>query len=285
MGRVLLAIAVASALAGATAIAGCSHSDPGDSDTTVPIQTKSQADWALPLDVYDAPTLANSYARKLLMRKCLAEASISFDVAPIDIDAAGPETANSAGRRLFTLDLAEKYGYHVAPTHRFDRALAIQIAEAPVPDAELEPRLECQAEANAALAPIDDLASALALSVDVSKDATVLEAVATWSECVKDQGVTPTTDPQLMPGDRLAQRFGVDDVVSLGTTKATPDEVRIAVIDASCRSSSGYSSALYEAEWDAQMQLLNEHSAELEKAFATNAAALSELRHLISELE
>lgn len=260
-------------------------------DTEAPTPTAAPAGrdverWVLPLDEYMPPSPANyDYARNLLVQACLKEEGIEYAVAPVDITADGPETANRYGRRLFDEELARRYGYHPAPTDRFDRELAQRVADQRFP-ADVQALVDqCRQESYAELpqAPVS-LAESLAFSLNVADEPELEAAIGRWQVCMSAAGYPDVaTSPMDMPPPTLAESWGLNSR-NPSVQDPSAEELAMAQADAACRSESGYSSRLYDAEWDRAFELARQHQVELDAEKAASAEMAETIRQIVARL-
>lgn len=245
-------------------VAGCSESEPNA------LPEKDLQSWRLPLDDYGRGVpILEQHARQVLVSVCMAELSLSYPVIPFDHRAPGPVTANEYGRRLFSVELASVFGYHNAPTGRFDRSAVDTWQSQAESVAHLFPEemQRCTQQASSQLGlKSSDLAARLSFSVDVTTDERVVDATERWRECMVafDDSVTLTEFPGDMPSADDAELFGLYDFVQTDSVSISEQERRLALADATCRHDSGFDQAWYEAEWESQVALMEENSDSLE---------------------
>lgn len=278
MKRPLRSSLAASAVVIVTGLTGCSTAGVHRADLDLP--AKNQSQWRLPLDQYSPPLIDVEYdAQQVFVQKCMAEAGHDWVV---HLDPAGTTTGeswNAAGRKLFSVELAETYGYGNSGQisrspeaeqawldgERSRRALAEQVPEA----AE-----NCLDQSTAVLDDepswqVYDLAQEIAggASKDAQESPEVVEAVSRWRECMADAGLPDLPAvPEEMPPASVDDGGGpaIDAPYSVGDEfDVSAEERRVAVADATCQDSSGYASALYDAEWDAQVDAMTSHADDL----------------------
>ena len=182
-------------------------------------------------------------------------------MARVDLDAPGPVTANAAGRRLFSVELAKQFGYHYAPTQKFDRQRAQEIAVIQYTPSEASALELCQGTADQALPPLgESLSELLSFQVDVTADVRVVASVADWRQCLESAMPGMATGwPEDMPGRVEWGSFGLDRAVMWDAPPPSEPELALAVQDVICRESSGFSASYYEAEWSAQEAVLRQN--------------------------
>ena len=82
-----------------------------------PVIERNQARWTLPLQRY-SPVPAGQLellATDLIRTQCLRDSGFPGERTMSDYDAPSRETEGADGERLFTVELAQKYGYRIAP--------------------------------------------------------------------------------------------------------------------------------------------------------------------------
>jgi hypothetical protein len=259
----LAAIAAAAALG----LAGCSAQPSPE----VELAAQNIAQWTLPLDQYTisgAEIQRGDYAAVLLEKPCMEQAGYVYDVPWRDMNALTSESWNPAGRRLFNVPLAQQWGYHSAPTLELTAEAWNDFGESlngldPAHQAQLD---ACIEQGRIALPNILDEANFVAgLAVvayeDAYRETSVTDAASAWRKCMLPAGISDLPpSPREMPSESLVGAFALS-----GSSAATPDEIAVAVQDAQCRESTGFSQALYDAEWDHQAAQLRANVEALER--------------------
>ncbi|MFT0762629.1 hypothetical protein VRY54_06160 [Actinomyces sp. F1_1611] len=228
----------------------------------VGVVVKDRASWSLPIDPYFSVDFSNYQinAEQTISHDCMAADGWNYRVT-MDASAPLPETKSASGARLFTPELAAKYGYRSAPDprHPLENEVAamggLYSEEPPEFDEKLNECIQAAwDEMQRAGAPEERSETEQALSggynVLFSTAVTdeVHQAAARWRECMAPLGIVDLPDepwtadsmsmpPSLMSAWGWTPRFG----------KPSADEIRIAVHDANCRETSGWSEALYES--------------------------------------
>jgi hypothetical protein len=272
------ALSVLGAATCAVLLAACVNS-PLKRAPNSSIGVKNIAQWRLPLDPYIESENRNAaYARELLMQPCMEARGISFKVGFREVRPDGDDTFNSAGRRIFSVDIASKHGYRIVeePETEIDRDWT---------EAESEAYTDCSEPASSqflAKEPPSDLGLQLAGDAynATLKDSAVRAAAEKWAICMKPQGFSDLgSDPASMPSPSLSDRFGLNED-GYKTPHSSPEEIALAVADATCQESSGYLKAFYDAEWERQLELLSENA----DALAPIKKQLDEERRRIREV-
>lgn len=229
----------------------------GSSASRSPLAFKRDlASWSLPLDDYQPPYAdVSDYATNLLIQRCMHESGYAWAIPPVDPARPGPATQNRVGRKLFSLQLAERYGYRSAPDlrellsfHAFQR-----LNERHPRGREGATYQRCSASAHAQLrAPTDvavETAAARAYNGSLRAEG-VQAAIGRWRQCLAAHQITHVpSSPVDMPPPSYSARFR-------GALRPGRLERRVATNDARCRAASGYSRTVYNAEFDLQLRYL-----------------------------
>lgn len=230
---------------GIVVISGCSLSpstdDPYDN-------------WRLPLDDYHVES-TSLVDRAIIGRyiECVTGERPQLEYIPA-WENEGP-VFNSSGRRLFTQEIAQEYGYSLGP-EVFTVPTVLDEVDLSVAreDPCWEPTLDSVPEA-------PDVSLAFTLAADAYNTAktseAVQKAVADWATCMElesfefPDGVSEPTD---MPG-----RTGdFNPYYQPGS-----DEIQLALIDATCREQSNYNLVFFQEEELAQRKLIESHQEQL----------------------
>jgi uncharacterized membrane protein len=261
-------------LAAMLALTGCSAAS--EKKPALPLPEKNLAAWTMPLDQYVYTTdfaLGSDYAENLLVSPCMEKQGYSFPVPFLNLDALHGPSFNDAGARLFNLDLAQKFGYHVAPNPDPGAQQWKQIiATAPkMSDAEFAVFSQCLKDARKQVHLLPQSAQAASSYANdamsrATTDGGVVAAAKAWRECMQPVGVSDLPDSPLdMPSASLSQQFGLN--TDGGTDTITEDEIRIASADAQCQDDTGYRKQLYEATWKDQVETLQSNADDLKRSY------------------
>jgi len=237
----------------------------------------------MPLDQFSltsAEVTRREYAELLLEEPCMEAAGYSYDVPWRDLSATDRPSFNGVHRRLYTVELAHQWGYHIAdtPETTFDDFLKFGESVSALSEAGANTLRGCNETARATIPLIHVEANWVAglanqAYLDALNDDEVLEAAKLWKECMKPIGVADLpTSPADMPSPSLSA-----DVNEL---HASAREKTVAVADVKCRESSGYAEALYQAEWRLQLVLMEQNADELTRVgslLRDNAAIVDEV--------
>jgi len=246
------------ALVVAATMAGCASSSD---QVSVDLPPQNISQWAMPLDRYMAVTdIAADYAENLLMTPCMRNLGYEWVVPWRDIGADHGPTWNDVDRRLFNAEIAQDWGYHTSSSTDSGLADWQEFVSQPVSDSMAADIVTCRTEVRKDLPRLDpstQLGSGLAASAfeGALVDDAVKAAAVQWRECMGDAGVPdlPAT-PSGMPSPSLSSRFDLGP-----DSEPSVDEILIATKDATCRESSGYLDATYQAEWELQVTALKQN--------------------------
>ena len=262
-------------------LSGCSMASENAAELPLPQQNVER--WVLPLDQYQWPLVDPvSDAEQVIVASCLAKAGYEWRVVLNEDGAIPQDSWSDAGRKLFSVGLAKKYGYGNSPmldqaqarmdADRANRAVSQQQPEAV--DA-------CFEETAPILGVVDGSAYDLAQQIgnlayaEAEQAFEVREAAGDWRACMKDIGLPDLPEvPEEMPPASVDMGDGgdaIDAPFRSGDELHVPTEVRrVAVADASCRDSTGYTATFYDVEWDAQVEARDSRIDDLER-FAQQA--------------
>jgi hypothetical protein len=258
-------------------LAGCAAGTAQEVD----LPAKNQSQWTLPLDEYQQPLIDTTLAaQQVLVQKCMADSGYAWGVY-LDSPGVRPGPSwNEVRRKLFDVDLAQRFGYgnsrEVARTDaEEERWRQVDAANRTVGGTATSVVDKCFAATGETLGTVGrtdpyGLAADLASSAydDATKAESVLSAERKWRACMIPVGVPDLPDsPIMMPSDSVSALRPSEDAPSqIGTEAVVPTREReVAVGDAKCRASSGYSAASYEAEWDNQVEALQERADDLSR--------------------
>lgn len=272
-------------------VVACSAPEVNDD---APVQNR--ATWAMPLDefwVY-SPELDN-YAEQLQIADCLTAQGYDWPVPWQDTDYTQPEDFNRIGLRIFTPEIAQKWGYHLAPPANEESAdlwvQFVQVTTSYFPNPELDAALlSCRDDVREkdedpfATTDGTNFLSGLAIQAEqvALQDDEVIAATKKWRECLQSQvDYTVPVDPWSgMPSEGAMEKWGI---LSGGTPEASAEELAAAVADADCRETSGLAEAKYQKSWEQQLKLVQENRDELDRIRAAAAERQEKLLTIVAE--
>jgi hypothetical protein len=280
--------AVATVLAAATILtAGCS-SGGGHRPAPTPFRANLET-WSLPLDSYLPNDLDQAYAQNLLYSQCMHQHG--FDIPSYNVADYIPPNRNTALRKLFTVALAKKYGYHNGPAKN----------KAQPPKLEITAPAEIAADSACAKSSQRQTSENFALTAFVQNlageaedtalaDRKVTAAAAAWRRCMLSEGISDLpTSPEDMPTPSQRRDFGMNGPVNPSPGQlptqgaASPHEIMQAVFDANCRSRTNYSKAYYRTEVAAQQLLISQNEHKLSQALTADRSATAAIRKVLHE--
>lgn len=258
----------------------------------IELPAQNQARWVMPLDEFRPPSQGSlaSYAENLLTAQCLGESGIKWPIPwqPTDDADYLPPPSNPSGFPALTVEIAQEAGYRGSfqpggwgsAVDRQATAKELNGIAASTPgfqtvfdtctkDARTTiPTLHLNDQSNRVLGWANQAQST------VSTASPVIRADAAWRDCLKGLGYgsvpeTPLGDDDRMPTQALRDELGIPDLYTSTAidndqmSPLTKAEIALAVDDAGCRDSSGWSKAVYEAMWDAQVKVVTQHADEL----------------------
>lgn len=245
-------------------------------------QAKNRARWALPLDEFFGLNYAISdYAEALLIEECMLGEGFAYPVGePKRMDSPPEPTQTDTYRRLFDEEIAAEFGYGGPPVEPRIASLTPE-ERAAIESDEGQAALDgCvdQAREELPLPPdrglVESLANAGYNSAIAKKE--VVDAAERWRECMASTGISdlPAT-PEEMPTESLRATWGENTAPRTEEAAYQPPsiaEIEIALQDARCQETSGFAEALYDAEWDAQVEMLADNEDSLVRLKAANDA-------------
>lgn len=273
-------------------LAGCIASSSEAADASL----KNQALWTMPLDefVVYSPELDN-YTEQLLISDCLGAQGYEWPVPWQDTDFPLPEDMNQVGLRLFTLELAKKWGYHFAQLQNPESAeLWLEFTETVdsyFPNQELDDALvactdKIRAKDKDSLSNFDGRNYISELTTQamiiVEQDPDVVKAVKAWRECLTPRVDYAVTQEQPWEGPPSAEqeKWGA---VTGSSSAPSAEELAAAVADAECQESSGWAALWYERNWEEQEKLVAENRDKLDRIRADAIERKKKLLTIVAE--
>ena len=268
------------------AMGACSSGRPASNTDTLSSQyRKNEAQWALPLDSYEVGLSRLSYAGNLLTSACLKAKGIVW-AAPPEIPQ--PPNRNAAGRLVFNLALARRLGYRgIAPGSKPPTPIRDPIMHSAAEDREVT---KCLQRTNQELGDAqgislnEDLGGA---AYDEAKaDLGTVKRAAAWKACMRPMGFSDVTTPWDMTTPTMDRAFGRIQDPRTGLPRqltATPAEIKVAVFDAKCQISTGFSHYFYETEFNKQIELIAQNRDALSRLAAKVQAQNAKVQSIIAK--
>lgn len=247
--------------------------------------TPNREQYVLPLDAYRTDPAKQDFARNLLIQECLKGTGIMFRVHDNSHPAGQVAISNKQFRRLFTVQIAQLYGYAGPPLPP-----VVPPSATPYTDADKQQLVSCGQKASKDLKLDQNMQSRIEVMIAAAYDKAqarpeAAKEIAAWKACLQPLGIADFPKiPEDMPTDSQAERWRVVAVDDTSTRTASPDEIRQAVLDAQCRESTGYAQHAYQAEVDAQFDIMTKEPEFLEQAKAYADAATEQLSATIKRL-
>jgi hypothetical protein len=254
----------------------------------------------MPLDEFQVGVgELDNYAEQLLVQPCLEAAGYSWPVPWQDVDELVSETSNEAGRRLFNIDIAQKWGYRIASVETESSRLWAEFIEKTAAlnaDDNFNSVFgSCIDEVRVEypLIDMDDRMFVRSLALQSERDADlapeVVESEVRWRECMESLGLGELPNsPVEMPTAEIAQSLGIVAPGSKdgeGGSQPGPSdrEIEVAVADARCAQESGYDQARYDAQWDTQEAVVDQNRTELDRIRANVETRQADVMQIIAE--
>lgn len=291
--------------------AGVVHGLPEAADVAItPTTERDPGAWTMPLDGYVQPGgRKDSYALDLVIQPCLRDAGIDFPVPWATIpglDAVSdqdetPERGNTSPALAWSTPLdaetARTRGYHGPSTAGANEDGMRSWGEDPernaaFSDASEKATTRCFRQGYRTLGTDDANGSVQSASIVAKRlthlaataareDDTVVAAAAKWHACMAPARLSDLpASPSGMPTQSIRRDYGTD----IDRTRVQDPEIAIAKRDVACQESSGYRSALYEAEWNRLLHVTASDAAVLRKAPADQIAVDRRLDEVIRRL-
>ena len=257
------------------------------------LPAKNASLWVMPMDSYlPSPEADESsyYAGILVDASCLTKAGYPTAVPFRDPSRSWrSDTVNASGRRIFTIETATRFGYHDAPADLPNRDEWSRFLHSDLSAKASNALDTCRDHPSETVPNVERIHNALAdhaMAADerAQQSTEVKAAAAAWRECMAPLGVADLPDaPWDMPAPSQAAQFGLEGDEGRNTDQASSAEIAAAVHDATCRESTGFSTAYYDAAWDEEVSLLRENLPAFERGRAEWKKALEVTTRLIAE--
>ncbi|MGU3411085.1 hypothetical protein ACLBWP_13315 [Microbacterium sp. M1A1_1b] len=287
------------------------HGLPEPADVAIaPTTDRDPGAWTMPLDGYVQPGWdKQDYAENLVIQPCLRATGIDFPVpwatiAGLEASSDAEETPDSGNTspalswsRPLDAERAGTRGYHAPDTTGANRDGIKSWGEDPKRNAAFaaapqQAVTRCFHQGYRTLGTQDEnggdqQASTTAkrltylAAMAARQDGAVVAAAAKWRTCMAPADVADLPEaPSGMPTRSMRNDYGTD----IASTPVQDGEVRIAKQDVACQDSSGYRSALYDAEWNRLLHVTATDAADLRKAGADQPSVDRRLDQVIRRL-
>lgn len=272
-------LVLAAVLAGVVVLSACTAGQPSSTGGVgAGIPAKNEAQWVLPLDQFaDQSSALRDYVDQLMVGNCLGKEGVDWPVPwqPLNRPAVSA-SFTAGGSRLFTEKIAAQYSYHTIPvTYRGKAAwaAAFMTTSAMVNrDPSIGVKFDAcltQVRKKVPVPPTDDLnyatISGSAIYEAGLQEAKVRAATAKWRSCIDAAGFGGLAQtPAQMPGPARAEQWKLGEP-STTASLVSEAERRTASADATCRASSGWSRALYDAEYARQVTFVKKNADRLDR--------------------
>lgn len=274
------AMAVALAAVAATLSVAETSASPVAATAVLHLPEKSVTAWRMPLDRYvEGDVHLADYAESLLVEPCMRSAGYSWDVPYQDPDATPVDAIDDTSLTGFD---AGSHGYHPTSTadttHDAWRAFAGQ----QISDTENGVLTRCVLQARETLPRLPsgaDLGAQLTVQAahQAEQSPAVRKAASSWNSCMGDTGGLVPDDPAAIPSDAMRREFDLD-----GPGAPSAAELELASKDAGCRQRSGYTTTLYDTEWNIEVSMLAAHQDVLTATAGGIARNAAEVRAVIA---
>ncbi len=266
------ATAVLAALVLATG--ACSAGSPdGGSDLPTP-SAEQEARWALPLDDFVLSPVESAVlnqAEQYVSKDCMEAQGQPWQVVAVSEAQLSLPARSPSGIRIFNEQVASAYGYQFPSIYPPDIAAArAQLNSQKLTATQQSVFDGCVTKAQDQLGVLD----ATQLSNDIVgrdgdawdgaiADPSVKKAAEQWRSCMAPQGIPDLPDAPYgtdggMPTASQAAAWGQGATDSASQATASAAEIAAAQADAACRTSSGYTHALYQAMWRLEAKALKD---------------------------
>ena len=256
------------------ALGACSRGGDAPEVSASPPTAEQEARWALPMDSYvmnQIEVAVYGQAEDYLVKDCMATQGQSWDMAAFSESQLSAPVQSPSGLRIFDEKIAQTYGYTFPPVYPADVAAErTRLNRVTLTDAQQAAFKSCLQEARDRLGPMSaqDLSNQMSMRLqDIWTQATSDGAVATaaeqWRSCMAPQGIPDLPDAPYghdagMPTASQFASWGISPADSASGAAPSAAEIAAAMADAACRTSSGYTDALYQAEWRLQVKALHD---------------------------
>lgn len=269
--------------------------------------TKDISKWTLPTDPYIGLTHIEIFnGEQAFVESCLKQQGITetFTPAKQHVDAQFPDTNLTSNTPIFNVEVAKRQGYGIGDTARkmevplHDRLMQLQTTNE---NDLLDKFATCSSQFEEKYGwqqkyyvPNDNYS--LPVEEAMAKEPTYAQnrfqvgvttperdkALADWKACMEPviPGKVPDY-PLMMPTYEFSEEWSKVDPATGQYKGITQDQIDLAVKDAECRDSSGYTRTIYDETWSLLQQYVNDHQAQLDervKAAEGERAQIEELK-------
>lgn len=264
-----------------------------------------------------------SYAENRRMETCLNKEGFSWPIPVEPTDSASylAFPKNVSAFPALTVAIAKQYGYTAPywPGPDSDPHTMVELNRIAESSPGLDPTLlACREESRKTFdggKASDIFNTASMWRWDAAKqayqDPAVQKSGAAWKRCLGDAGYhvsipAPISNDEWMPTQKLGEKLGIYKphptvapqphgglIQARGDTEGDPDkfepvmptpaEIELAVADATCRDSSGWTRAYYEAQWDAEVAVVQNHADQLKTMKADIEALTAQAQQIVAD--
>lgn len=293
------------------------------SETMPDLPEKDIAHWVMPMDQFTVPALdhLSNYALNRQMETCMTGEGFTWPIPiePTDDASYLAYPKNPSSFPALTVEIAKQFGYRAnyipgvwLPDGRQTFTKLNRIAAS---SPGFEPVFQACLDASRKIfddTKVMDIYNTQNMwhneaTKDVFDDPAAQKAGAAWKQCLANAGYdvdisAPITENGAMPTQKLGEEIGLymprpttpprADGGTYGDTEADPDaerpaptsaEIGLAVADATCRDSSGWTKAIYDALWNADLLMIRNHGDQL-KRMKTELDAMSvQARQIVTD--
>lgn|GEM_PF-3596864 len=264
----------------------------------------------------------SSYAENRRMETCLSKEGITWPIPiePTDDASYFAFPKNTSSFPALTVEIAQQFGYTANYMPGIWLEDGIQTSTRLNRIADSSPGFEpvfraCLDESRKTfdMQKISDIYNASNMwmyekSRGVPQEPAVKKAADSWKKCITAAGYdvsisAPVGDKEeQMPTQKLGIELGFfappptklpTDGRTYGDTEVDPDaaaprkktraEIELAVADATCRDSSGWTKAYYEAQWNAEVEVVRNHADQLKTMKADIEALTAQARQIVTD--
>jgi len=291
--------------------------------TTPDLPEKDIAHWVMPMDEYAVPAAdhLSNYALNRQMETCMTREGFTWPIPiePTDDASYLAYPKNPSSFPALTVKIAKQFGYRAnyipgvwLPDGRQSFTKLNRIAQS---SPGFEPVFQACLDASRKIfddTKVVDIYNTQAMwhneaTKNVFDDPAARKSGVAWKQCLADAGYhvdisAPSTENGAMPTQKLGEEIGLYtprptmpprvDGGTYGDTEADPDaerpaptsaEIDLAVADATCRESSGWTRAIYDALWNADLQIIRKHGDQLKQMKTDLDTLAAQARQIVAD--